>query len=88
MTNWSLTHCKLHVTRCDVENFSLDIFNTRVMQKTSSSARCQHNYCFRFFWYVCLYAYPKRFFSGGGKVVLVFEIIHPFSTLKLFFMVK
>jgi len=38
---------------------------------------------------VCLsLCVPQAFFSGGGTVVLVLEIIYPFSALKLFFMVK
>ena len=51
------------------------IFNTLVMQLTPSRAKCQHNYCFRVFWYVCLYAYPKHVL-GGGTVVLVFETLY------------
>jgi len=78
---WSLIHYKLHVSRCDVERYCLIIFNTLVMQLIPSRAKCQHNYCFRVFWYVCLYAYPKQSW-GEGKVVLVFEIIDPFFDLQ------
>ena len=63
--------------------YCLTIFNALVMQYTTSRANCQH--CFRFFWYVCLYAYPKRFFRGGGKAMLVFEIIYLFSDLQVIF---
>ena len=48
-------------------------FNNLVMQSTPYRAKCQHNYCFRVFWYVCLYAWPKRFL-GGRKVVLFFRL--------------
>jgi len=82
---WSLTHYKLHVSRCDVEKYCLIIFNTIVMQLIPSRAKCQNNYCFRVFWYVCLYANPKQFW-GVGKVVLVFEIIYFFSAFKIFSM--
>ena len=43
---------------------------------------CQHNYCFRVFWYVRLYAYP-RVFWGGVKVVPVFEIMYLFFDLQV-----
>ena len=76
-----------HIFRCDMEKYYLIIFNALVMQQTPSRAKCQNNYCFRVFWYVCFYTYPKRFL-GEGKVVLVFEIIDLFSTFKLFSMVK
>jgi len=60
MRIWSLTHCKLHVSK-----YCLIIFNTLWMLQTPSRTKCQHNYCFRVFWYVRLYAYPKRFFGGS-----------------------
>jgi len=44
---------------------------------------CQHNYCFRVFCYVCLYAYLKRFLRGVGNVVLVFKIIYVFFDLQV-----
>jgi len=78
MRIWSLTYCKLYNSCCDVEKYCLTIFNALVMQETPSRAKCQHNYCFRVFWYVCFYVYPKRFL-GGEEVVLVFEIIYLFS---------
>jgi len=66
---WSLTHYKLHVSRCDVEKYCLIIFITLVMQLTPSRAKCQHNHCFRVFWYVCLCACPKQFW-GEEKLCL------------------
>jgi len=84
MRIWSLTYCKLHVFRCDVEKYCLMIFNVLVMQWTPSRAKCQHNYCFRVFWYVCPYTYPKRFF-GVREAVLVFEIIYFFGLPVIFY---
>jgi len=79
MRIWLLTHCKFNLSK-----YCLIIFNAFVMQQTPSRAKCQHNYCFRVFWYVCLYAYPKRFF-GGRKVVLVVEIICLFFDIQVIF---
>ena len=56
MRIWSLAHCKLHVSCFDAEKYCLIICNALVMQETPSRTKCQYNYCFRVFWYVCLYA--------------------------------
>jgi len=66
---WSLTHYKLHVSRCEVEKYCLIIFNTLVMQLTPSRAKCQHNFCFRVFRYVFSTRTPSSF-RGEEKLCL------------------
>jgi len=55
------------------------------MQYTPSRAKCQYNYCFLVFWYVCLYAYPKRCFGGEGDCACFRNNI-PFSRPSSYFL--
>jgi len=75
MRIWSLTHCKLHVSHCDVDKYCLIIFNTLVMQHLPGQ-NASIITAFEFFGMFVSTRRLAQAFFGGGKVVLVFEIIY------------
>jgi len=88
MRSWSLTHCKLHVSRCDVEKYCLIIFKCPCDVINTFPGKCQYIYCFPVFLLCLSLRVFQAFLSGEKQVVLVFEIIYLFSTFKLFSVVK